>query len=41
LYVITAPCLVGSIPPLPTALALQVHDAEERSILLGHVDLAQ
>jgi hypothetical protein len=40
-YVITSPCLVASIPRLPTALAWQVHHAEDRSILLGHVDLTQ
>src|SRR6266568_1641840 len=40
-YVITSPCLVASIPQLPTALAWQVHHAEDRSILLDHVDLTQ
>ena len=31
----------GTHPALPTALAWQVHHAEDRSILLGHVDLTQ
>jgi hypothetical protein len=32
---------LASIPRLPTALALQVHHAEDGSILLSHVELTQ
>ena len=37
----SSPLLVSlaSIPWLPSALALQVHHAEERSILFGHLEL--